>query len=351
MLPSGFEYDVRCGLCAIGQRRQAQQQPAIDLACAQCQLAVGTPAATNSSARVAGLCLVGAAFLWGSSFVVTRVAVQDLAPSVVTFARCGIAAALLLLVLARSDAGARSRAARVGRGWIGWAALCGVATGAAFWLIAIGMQGASSTAAGITMAMVPVWTLLIAGSLGIDQLGIRQYLAVGVGSVAFALLIIPRETPILVQGVVAFAVAAAAHACANIASHFGLRNTSPLQVAAVSMVTATLTTAPAAWWSLPTRAPGTAAIAATIALGVLPSAAAYLLYFRAVRVLGAGRAAITNYLIMPIGLICGVAALGERPDVLTLAALLLAGGALTLGVSDRIWPRLWQRTDARSLAR
>jgi len=81
------------------------------------------------------------------------------------------------------------------------------------------------------------------------------------------------------------------------------------------------------------------ALIAIFALGVLPSAAAYILYFHAVSRLGTTRAAISNYLIPPIGILTGMLVLGEHPDLVTGLAFALVVCALTIGLSDRIWPR------------
>jgi len=183
--------------------------------------------------------------------------------------------------------------------------------GFAFLMIATGMQAATSGVAGVVMATVPAWTMLFAGIAGIDRFGVRQMAAVAIGTVAVVLLALPNGEHWAVRGIVALAAAALAHGCANIASQYSLHHSNPTSVARVSLVAAAVVTAPGAVAALPAPVPTVSAIIAIIALGALPSAAAYILYFHAIKVLGSTRASISNYLIPPVWNRLGHAGVGR----------------------------------------
>ncbi len=58
-------------------------------------------------------------------------------------------------------------------------------------------------------------------------------------------------------------------------------------------------------------------------LGVLPTGVATLIYFRLIKTIGATMLSQVNYLIPVMGVVWGVALLGERPSWNALAALTL----------------------------
>jgi drug/metabolite transporter (DMT)-like permease len=310
---------------------------------------------------IAMVCLIGATVLWGTSFLVTKVAVDEVSPMVVTFVRCVIAAVLLgayAIVGSTRSPSARARPGGGGRTWMVWAAACGVATGVAFQSTAMGMQHAGSSVAGVTVATIPAWTMLVAGLMGLEQIGRRQLVSVAIGSAALVLLAVPGEGGWAIRGVLALSVAALAHACANLASHCSLRGSGPVPIAAFSLVVAAVITAPGALLAWPSTMPGMSSLVAILALGALPSAAAYVMYFHAIDVLGATRASLSMYVIPPLAILVGVLLLGERPGWSTAIAFVLAICALAIGVGEhpadrplltmhamRGWDR--QRTRAR----
>ena len=297
----------------------------------------GRPRATD---WVALVCLLGAVVLWGGSFLITKVAVATASPSVVTFVRCVIAAVLLgAYAGVQARRGEPSvRVATADSRWVLWTVLCGVATGVAFLTTAIGMQDVDAGVAGIPTATIPAWTMLLSGAMGIERVGRRHLVSIVVGSVALALLATSGDGRWAVGGVLALAVAALAHAGANLASHLSLRGSTPVRVAALSLVAAAVVTAPGAIHALPVAMPSGASIAAIVALGALPSAAAYVMYFHSIEVLGATRSSLSTYVIPPFALLVGVVLLGERPGMIAALALALALGALVIGVGNERSP-------------
>ena len=101
------------------------------------------------------------AAFWGASYMFIKVANRDFEPATMMLLRLAIAAALLLVVLARA-----ARLARVGRdlrrvGWEGFA--LGVVNGAIpFTLIAWGEKHIDSGVAAIANASMPIFVVLLA---------------------------------------------------------------------------------------------------------------------------------------------------------------------------------------------
>ena len=80
----------------------------------------------------------------------------------------------------------------------------------------------------------------------------------------------------------------------------------------------------------PAEVPPAPAIAALIVLGVLCTAAAFVLYASLVAEVGAGRAIVITYVAPVIAVLCGVAFLDERPGAGAIVglALILVGSWL-----------------------
>ncbi len=106
------------------------------------------------------------------------------------------------------------------------------------------------------------------------------------------------------------------------------------------MWAATLLLAPAVPFFPAHAAPGPGVVAAVLALGVLCSGVAYLLYFRLIDELGPAPALTVTFLIPLFGVLWGSVFLGEPVGWHTLAGGLtvLAGTALVTGYTPRsLW--------------
>jgi drug/metabolite transporter (DMT)-like permease len=91
------------------------------------------------------------------------------------------------------------------------------------------------------------------------------------------------------------------------------------QLAAAALLVPLLPLAP------PLAAPSALVIANVLALALLASGIAFVLYFRLIADVGAARALTVTYLIPGFGVLWGVLFLGER-----VSAPMLVGGALVL---------------------
>jgi len=114
-----------------------------------------------------------------------------------------------------------------------------------------------------------------------------------------------------------------------------MRGVPPLQVSFGQLACASLLLAPFGLSQLPATAPGAKVWLAVLALGVLGSGIAYLLYFAIIASAGAARAILVTYLVPAFALAYGALFLDEAITATALAglALVLTGTALATGLA------------------
>jgi drug/metabolite transporter (DMT)-like permease len=112
-----------------------------------------------------------------------------------------------------------------------------------------------------------------------------------------------------------------------------------LAIATGSQVGAALGLAVPAAWLWPSHTPSTQAWLALVAVGVLCTGVAYVMFFRLIERVGAANTLTVTFLIPVFAVVYGVLLLGERvtPWMLLCGAVILAGTALSMGVLR--WPR------------
>lgn len=120
----------------------------------------------------------------------------------------------------------------------------------------------------------------------------------------------------------------------------------PLAIAAASMLGSALVLIPPTLWYWPTLTPGIKAWGAVLALGLLCTAWAYLLFYRLITEAGPAKALTVTFLVPLFALLYGALLLGE---IVTLAMtgyglVILLGVALS---TEAIRPGLWFRNRPR----
>jgi drug/metabolite transporter (DMT)-like permease len=272
--------------------------------------------------------------LWGSAFLLTKVAVGGISPGWVVTGRLALAAALLLPLAALSGQGwPRDR-----RTW-GFLALIALTGNALpFWLITWGQRGIDSGVSGILMAVMPLAVLALAhGFVPGESLTRRRLLGFALGFAGVAVLFWPQAGQRLaemsgVQGPLRSMLAVLGGALCYAVSSILARLRPPqaaLPTAALVTLLATLLTLPlaAATAPLPSLWLTQAEVLSVVGLGVFSTAVAAVLYFRLIVSAGPSFAAQLNYLIPPWAVLMGIVFLGEspRPNHFYSLALILAG--------------------------
>jgi len=201
-----------------------------------------------------------------------------------------------------------------------------------FWLISWAEQDVDSGLTAILQASAPLFTALLAIWIDRSQrvTGIRLGgLLLGLVGVA-ALVGFPGggSSPLRAAAVV---LSAALYAVAALYGGRSLGHVQPLLVATGSMLVAALVTTPFGIAQAPDHLPGWKVTASMLALGILGTAVAYVLYFGLIAGAGASKAILVTYLVPPIAVVYGVFLLDEPLRASALVGLVLILGGVGLG--------------------
>ncbi len=282
---------------------------------------------------VAELTLLAA--IWGASFLFLRLGAPSFGPLALAFVRVAGAGLFLLPLLAWQ--GGREGLHELRRDWrpLMLVALLNSALPFAFFSYA-----ALSITAGLSSilnATTPIWGALVA-SIWLGQrldLGRRLGLLVGFGGVVF----LAWEQASFKPGGSGWAILAClgATCCYGLAASATkkyLSHTRPLAVATGSQAFAAVLLALPAAVQWPAQMPGQTAWLSAIALALLCSGLAYILYFRLMKRAGPSYALSVTFLIPVFAVLWGAVFLGES-FTLHMAAgcgIVLLGTALAIGV-------------------
>ena len=263
------------------------------------------------------------AALWGGSFLFMRYAVPDFGVVPLIWLRVALASVCLLplLLLKRQFGALRQQAGAL-------TVMSLFNSGLPFLLIAWATLSITAGLASIMNAMTPVFTALI-GALWLgDRLDGRRSLGLLLGLAGVALLAADKAD--FRPGGSGWAIVAMllATACYGFAANHTrryLQGVPALVNAAGTQIVSALVLLVPALWSWPDHLPGLGPWLAVLVLGVACSALAYLLFFRLIANVGAGRAVTVTFLVPVFGTLWGALFLGEP-----VTASMLAGGAVVL---------------------
>ncbi len=263
--------------------------------------------------------LVFLASLWGPSFVFIKVAVESIPPVTLVLCRVGIATILLYVVLRLQN----GRLPKSRTTWKHLAFVGLVSNTVPFILFAWGEQYLDSALASILNGTTPLFTIILAHFFVVDdRLNATKIAGVMFGFFGLILLVIPSVTDgaqATTLGVFALACAALFYGIAIVYGRKHLRGLPPLVAPTGQLLMATLYLLPVSliWerpWTLP--APEVQSVLALLALAVLGTALAFVVYYRLLEVADASYVAMTTYVIPVFGVILGVLVLGETVTLL-----------------------------------
>ena len=298
------------------------------------------PARTQMNAAEWAM-LVALSLLWGGSFFFNGVAVRELPPLTIVFARVALAAATLHLVMAVT--GRRLPGRR--EVWIAFAGMGVLNNLVPFTLIVWGQGQIASGVASILNATMPLFTVLVAHGFTADEkLTPARIAGVVAGFLGVAVMLggagFSGDAP-----VAAYAAILGAALSYGFASVYGRRfrtlGVAPMSVATGQLTMSSLMLAPLVLvaerpWTLPL--PGAGTVLALVGLATVSTALAYLLYFRILAGAGATAISLVTLLIPPSAIALGIAFLGEVLLPRHIAGLALIGLGLAL-VDGRLLKR------------
>jgi drug/metabolite transporter (DMT)-like permease len=205
-----------------------------------------------------------------------------------------------------------------------------------FPLIAVGEQHVSSSLAAITIASVPLIVALLALRLDHSErpTPLRAAgLVIGfAGVIALVGLSVAGRTDELL-GFAALLLAAVGYAFGPMIIKHRLADLDSRAAMGGTLAVAAVVLAPAAVLDHPHRVPSAGAVASLLVLGVVCTAAAFVIFTALIREAGAGRATVITYVNPVVALALGVTLLDEspRPGAIAGLLLILAGSYLATG--------------------
>jgi drug/metabolite transporter (DMT)-like permease len=293
--------------------------------------------------------LVGAAALWGSSYMFIKVAVDDgLSPGAIVCVRTALGAAVLLPLALRSGA---LQALRGRWGWLSLVALTHVVV--PFLLITVAERHVASALAAILVAAVPLWVVVL--GVGFDRAEVpRGWAAAGVGiGIGGVVLLfgvdLAGSADELLGGAMVLG-SALTYAIAGMLIKHRLAPVAAVGVSGAMMALSALVTLPLALATPPAHAPSAGTVAGLVVLGAGSTGLAFLWYFTVLREVGPGKATIISYLAPPFAVLYGTLFLGESLGAGAVAGIVLILAGSWLGVSGRLPARLTGSGSSRSTA-
>ena len=277
--------------------------------------------------------LLGAlAAIWGSSYLLIKYALEDFEPETIVFGRA-LVAALVLAVVVRIQGGATWEAVRDARARPWTALLLGlVAIAIPFTLISVGELEVPSGLTAVLIAPVPLFVAAFAPFLDRSEM-ISSQRAIGlvVGLAGVALLVGIETVHSLAQFAGALGVlgASASYALAGFVVRRAYRGVPAISTSFISVTSAAALTLVPAALTLGDDRPGLRAILAILALGGVQTALAFVIFYRLIAELGAGRGSLVSYLAPALALGYGAIFLDERITLAAIAGLVL----ILLGVA------------------
>ena len=212
-----------------------------------------------------------------------------------------------------------------------------------FLLFAFAARTLSASLLSVLNATAPMWGALIGALWSRQRIGGRTALGLLLGSAGVALLVgfdAATKRPGALLAVMAALGGAFSYSVASAYAR-SARSVEPFANAHGSMWAATLLVLPALPFFPAPAVPTIGIMGATLALGVMCSGIAYILYFRLIQDVGPTSALTVTFLSPLFGILWGVLFLGETVGWYTAAgaAIVISGTALVTGFIPRFGAR------------
>lgn len=295
-----------------------------------------TTAAPTAPSMAWKLDFVLLAAIWGASFLFMRTAVVELGAIPTAGLRVAIASLFLMPLLLARGLGTTLR-----QNWKQVLVIGTLNSGLPFVCFSFALLSITTGLSSILNATTPLFGALIAWAWLKDKPNGSRILGLVIGFVGVALLAWDKASfkPDASGVSSGWAVLAClvATLCYGISASFTKRYMAglPSLVSATgSQLGASLGLLPLTWWFWPQRSVSLNAWLAVIALGVLCSGVAYILYFRIIERAGPSRALAVTFAIPVFAVLYGVVLLGEvvTPWMVGCGLVIVAGTALSTGL-------------------
>jgi drug/metabolite transporter (DMT)-like permease len=251
----------------------------------------------------AGMCV-----LWGIPYLLIRVAVRHLDPSVLVLARTSIAALILLPLAA-----ARAQLRPVLRRWRLLLVFAFIEIAAPWLLLSSAEQHLSSSFTGMMIAAVPLVGAVVARTTGErERLGSGRVAGLLLGFAGVAALVGLNLSGTSATGLLEIAAVVVGYSLGPIIIARYLRDLPALGVISASLAVTAIVYAPVAAVQWPDSVPSANVLASISTLAVICTALAFVVFFALIEAIGSVRAMVFTYINPAVAAVLGVAVLGER---------------------------------------
>ncbi len=284
--------------------------------------------------------------VWGVPYLLIKVAVDEVSPSGVVFARCALGALLLLPFALRRPGMANT----VRTHWKPMLAFAVIEIVGPWYTLTDAERHLSSSTAGLLIAGVPIVGVLLSlphsrlrssGGTPIfgatESLGPRRVTGLALGLGGVGVLTLPHLTGGDALSLAEVLVTVVGYATAPLIADRHLKGVPTLHLITPCLALAALVYAPAAVASRPAALPSAGALTALAALGVVCTAVAFVAFLELIKEAGPIRASVITYVNPAIAVAAGAVFLDEPLSATVLAAfaLILTGSVLATAAASK----------------
>jgi drug/metabolite transporter (DMT)-like permease len=274
--------------------------------------------------------LAALAAIWGGSYLLIKYALEGFSAAAIVSFRCLLASAVLYAALrATGAAGPALADLRARPKWALGLALCAVAF--PFMLITFGEHVVPSGLTAVLISPASLFVALFAPAIDpSERIDRRQAAGMGLGLFGVAMVVGVESVSTLDQflGALAMVGAAAFYGLSTFVVKRRFGHLASMQTSWISVTLAGIITLPIGLATTPGHSPGLGAIASVLALGVVGTALAFVIFYKLINEIGAGRAALVSYLAPGVALFYGALFRDERITVAAIAGLVLILGGV-----------------------
>jgi len=249
--------------------------------------------------------------MWGIPYLFTSIAVEELSPFVIVMGRCVIGTLALLPFAIRSG---DLRAAL--KRWPYILAYAAIEMVIAWLLLVNAQQYLPSSLAGLLVAALPIFATVLALLLRIERrITLRRIIGLLLGLTGVGILSVVGAggyNGFGVRPVLQVLMTAMCYAVGPMIIAKKLQGISPLAVNAVSLTFASIMHAPLGLTNLPARMPSGGAIGSVLVLGLVPTAIAFVVFFKLIAEVGPAPSTVITYINPGVALLAGIIFLGEQ---------------------------------------
>src|SRR5689334_23089479 len=244
--------------------------------------------------------------LWGMPYLLIRIAVGEFDPLVVAGTRTLMGSLLLLPVALH-----RKALAPAFRKWKWLIAFTLIEITVPWLMLGHAETRLNSSTAGLLIAVVPLFAAIIVTKLGHEKLEPRRLLGLCVGFAGVALLVGLDIHFDDLSAVGMTILVALCYAIGPIIIDRKLKDVPAIGVITGSLILASVIYLPFAPFLLPEKV-SVASVSSVIGLGVLCTAAAFVVFFALIAEVGPARATVITYVNPAVAIVLGALVLGEK---------------------------------------